>query len=209
MSGSTATSTQDQLTLLQFRYTTALEKLVHANDQVAKLQDERALWLNEKLDLQTKLQAAQQQANAAAGMVGGGGGLVGGQEAGQGHLHHHYPQAGEHAYAVDPSLMPPGASQYGVPGPSSQSYGHQAIYGAPQQQVRQQIIYIPQPPPGPTQEQLEAARQKYGGEFDPFEGLTSEDLEHIKNVTPNWDVKSLTRKVRFFFPRRFSPCFRP
>lgn len=179
---------QDQLTLLQFRYTAALEKLVHANDQVAKLAEEKANLIAERSDLQIRVNS----------LLSGGAGQMQQQHQQQqdGSQHHHHPQQGD--FQLDPALALPGA--YGVAGPSSQGAygagggfnvgGHQTTHG------HRQIIYVPQPPPGPTQQQLEAARQKYDVNWSPFEGLTEEDLRLIREATPNWDVKNLTRKVR-------------
>lgn len=189
MSGSTATSTQDQLTLLQFRYTTALEKLVHANDQVAKLAEDKAVLIGEKAELQARvvaLSAASEQAQHQQQHAG-----AGGQQGGQGD------------FQLDPSLSLPG---YGVAGPSSHSAYAYPAQPAPAQQQQQlghghrQIIYVPQPPPGPTQQQLDAARVKYGAHWDPFDGLSEEELQAIRDITPNWDAKHLTRKVRRAWP---------
>lgn len=182
---------QDQLTLLQFRYTAALEKLVHANDQVAKLAEEKASLVADRAELQLRVQAllnGQQQHQQQPQ------GLDGSQ---QHHHQPHHPQQGD--FQLDPALAM--SSGYGVPGPSSQGAyggggfaqphgGHQPTHG------HRQIIYVAQPPPGPSLQQLEAARQKYDVNWNPFEGLSDEDLRQIRENTPNWDVKHLTRKVR-------------
>jgi hypothetical protein len=197
--GSSALPIQDQLTLLQFRYTAALEKLVHANDQVAKLAEDKANLIAERSDLQIRVNQL---------LAGGGGHQLQQQQQQQvvqshdgsqhHHQHHQQPQQGD--FQLDPALALP--TSYGVPGPSSQGayatggggFGavqpHQTTHG------HRQIIYVPQPPPGPTQQQLEAARQKYNVHWDPFEGLTDDELRQIRDLTPNWDAKYLTRKVR-------------